>query len=155
MRFYSFHFLTTELSSSKFILLFTRSVVSDSLRPHRLQHTRLPCPSPSPGVHSNSCPLSWWCYPTISVQFSPSVMSNSFWPHRLQHTRPPCPSPTPGACSNSCPSSWWCHPTNDRGCSAVPFSSCPQSFPASGSLPMTLAHRNLIKIYIMKLKVTR
>ena len=45
---------------------FSRSVVSDSLRPHELQHARLPCPSPAPGVHSNSCPLSWWCHPAIS-----------------------------------------------------------------------------------------
>ena len=44
---------------------FSRLVVSDSLRPHELQHTRPPCPSPTPGVHSNSCPLSWWCHPAI------------------------------------------------------------------------------------------
>ena len=55
-------------------------------------------------------------------------------PHGLQHARPPCPSPIPGACSNSCPSSWWCHPTILS--SVIPFSSCPQSFPASGSFPM-------------------
>ena len=58
-------------------------------------------------------------------------MSNSLLTHGLQHTRLPCPSPTPGACSNSCPSSWWCHPTISS--SVVPFSSCLQSFPASGS----------------------
>ena len=57
-------------------------------------------------------------------------MSNSFRPHGLQHARPPCPSPTPRACSNSCPSSHWCHPTISS--SVVPFSSCLQSFPASG-----------------------
>ena len=61
-------------------------------------------------------------------------MSNSFWLHGLQHARPPCPSPTPGACSNSCPSSQWCHPTILS--SIIPFSSCPQSFPASCSFPM-------------------
>ena len=66
-----------------------------------------------------------------SVQFSCSVMSNSLWPHGLQHTRLPCPSPTLGSCSNSCPLSWWCHPTVSS--SVVPFSSCLQSFPASGS----------------------
>ena len=66
-----------------------------------------------------------------SVQFSHSVMSNSLWPHGLQHTKLPCPSPTPGACSNSGPSSRWCHPTILF--SIVPFSSCLQSFPASGS----------------------
>ena len=67
---------------------------------------------------------------SFSVQFSCSVMSDSLWPHGLQHTRLPCPSPTPGACSNSCPSSWWCHPTISS--SVIPFSSCLQSFPASG-----------------------
>ena len=68
-----------------------------------------------------------------SVQFSHSVVSNSLQPHGLQHTRPPCPSPTPGACSNSYPSNWWCHPTISS--SVVPFSSCLQSFPVSGSFP--------------------
>ena len=70
-----------------------------------------------------------------SVQFSGSVMSDSLWTHGLQHTRLPCPSPTLGACSNSCPFSWWCHPTISS--SVVPFSSCFQSFPASGSFPMS------------------
>ena len=72
---------------------------------------------------------------SLSVQFSCSVVSNSLWPHGLQHTRPPCPSPTPRTCSNSCSSSWWCHPTISS--SVVPFSSCPQSFPALGSFPMS------------------
>ena len=66
-----------------------------------------------------------------SVQFSCSVISNSLWPHKLQHTRPSCPSPTPGVHPNPCPLSQWCHPTISS--SVVPFSSCPQSFPASGS----------------------
>ena len=70
------------------LLLFSRSAVSDSLRPHGLQHARLPCPSPSPGVCSNSHPLNRWCHPTISS-------------------------------------------------SVVPFSSCPQSFPASESFPVS------------------
>ena len=69
-----------------------------------------------------------------TVQFSHLVMSNSLRPHGLQHTRLPCPSPTPGALSNSCPSSQWCHPTISS--SVVPFS-CLQSFPASGSFPMS------------------
>ena len=64
-----------------------------------------------------------------SVQFSHSVVSNSLWPHELQHARPPCPSRTPGVHPNPCPSSRWCHPTISS--SVVPFSSCPQSFPAS------------------------
>ena len=70
-----------------------------------------------------------------SVQFSRSVVSNSLRPHELQHARPPCPSPTPGVYSNSCPSSWWCHPAISS--SVVPFSSCPQSLPASQSFPMS------------------
>ena len=70
-----------------------------------------------------------------SVQFSRSVVSDSLWPHGLQHSRPPCPSPTPRAYPNSCPSSWWCHPTISS--SVVPFSSCPQSFPASGSFQLS------------------
>ena len=65
------------------------------------------------------------------IQFSCSVMSNSLQPHGLQQTRPPCPSPTPGVYSNSCPLSRWYHPTISS--SAIPFSSCLQCFPASGS----------------------
>ena len=71
----------------------------------------------------------------ISVQFSCSVMSYSSRPHESQHARPPCPSPTPGVHSNSCPSSLWCHPAISS--SVVPFSSCPQYLPASGSFPMS------------------
>ena len=70
-----------------------------------------------------------------SLQFSHSVVSDSLRPHESQHTRPPCPSPTPGVYSNSCPSSRWCHPAISS--SVVPFSSCPQSCPASGSFPMS------------------
>ena len=66
-----------------------------------------------------------------SVQFSCSVMSYSLWPHGLQHVRPPCPSPIPRVYSNSCPLSQWCHPTISS--SVIPFSSCLQPFPASGS----------------------
>ena len=72
-------------------------------------------------------------FPMLS--FSHSVVSNSLWPHELQHIRPPCPSPTPGVYSNSCPSSPWCHPAISS--SVVPFSTCPQSLPASESFPMT------------------
>ena len=70
-----------------------------------------------------------------SDQISCSVVSDSLRSHESQHARPPCPSPTPRVCSNSCPSSWWCHPTISS--SVVPFSSCPQSFPASGSFQMS------------------
>ena len=68
-------------------------------------------------------------------QFSRSVVSDSLGSHGLQHTRLPCPSPTPGACSNSCSSSQWCHPTVSF--SVIPFSSCLQSFPGSGSFQMS------------------
>ena len=82
-------------------------------------------------VSSKSILITLTFYPVRSVQFSHSVVSDSLGPHGLQHARLPCPSPTPGACSNSCPSSGWCHPTISS--SAIPFSSCLQSFPASGS----------------------
>ena len=70
-----------------------------------------------------------------SVQFSRSVVSDSLWRHGLQHTRLPCPSPSSGACSKSCPLSRWCHPTISS--SVISFSSCLQSFPASGSFPVS------------------
>ena len=70
-----------------------------------------------------------------SVQFNHSVMSNSLRPHGLQHTRPPCLTPTPGEHPNSCALSRWCHPTISS--SVIPFSSYLQSFPASGSFPMS------------------
>ena len=70
-----------------------------------------------------------------SIQFSRSVVSNSLRPHESQHIRPPCPSPTPGVHPNSCPSSRGCHPAISS--SVVPFSSCPQSLPASESFPMS------------------
>ena len=74
-------------------------------------------------------------YQFSSVQFNHSVVSNSLWPHGPQHARPSYPSPTPRVYPDSCPSSWWCHPTISS--SVVAFSSCPQSFPASGSFPMS------------------
>ena len=76
------------------------------------------------------------CLRSPSVQFSSVAQSRpTLQPHGLQHTRPLCPSPTPGACSELCPSSRWCHPTDSFSIS--PFSSCLQSFPASGAFPMT------------------
>ena len=98
----------------------------------------------SPGVCSDSCPLSWWCYLTIreinhhpfsSVQFIWSVVSSSLWHHEPQHIRPPCPSPAPRVHPKPCPSSLSCHPTISS--SVVPFSSCPHSFPGSGSFQMS------------------
>ena len=76
-----------------------------------------------------------WNKEITSVQFSRSVVSYSLWPHELQHTRPPCPSPSPEVHTNSCPSSWWCHPAISS--SVIHFSSCPQSLPASESLPIS------------------
>ena len=73
--------------------------------------------------------------PFSSVQFSCSVMSDSLQPHESQQARPPCPSPTPGVHWDSRPSSWWCHSAISS--SVVPFSSCPQSLPASESFPMS------------------
>ena len=75
------------------------------------------------------------CMRYSSVQFSRSVVSESLQPHRLQDARLPCPSPTPRVYSNSCLLIRWCHPTISS--SVVPFSSCLQSFPASGSFPMS------------------
>ena len=76
-----------------------------------------------------------WNILYISVQFSHSVVSDSLRPHESQHTRPPCSSPTPGVHSDPRPSSQWCHPAISS--SVVPFSSCPQSLPASESFPMS------------------
>ena len=70
-----------------------------------------------------------------SVQFNRSILPNSLWPHEPKHARPPCPSPTPGVHPNPCPLSRWCHPTISS--STVPFSSRPQSFPASESFQMS------------------
>ena len=71
---------------------------------------------------------------SVYILFS-SVVSDSLWPYGLQHARPLCTSPTPEVCSNSCPLSWWCHLTSSS--SVIPFSSCLQSFSASGSFPMS------------------
>ena len=95
----------------------------------------------SSGLHNN--PVTWPLklteampsYIYSSVQFSRSVVSDSLRPHESQHARPPCPSPTPGVHPNPCPLSQWCH--SNISSSAIPFSSCAQSFPASGSFPMS------------------
>ena len=88
---------------------------------------------------SEGSSLSWFhafqFHAFHAMQFSRSVVSDSLRPHGLQHDRPPCPSPTPGVHPNSCPSSQWCHPAISS--SVVHFSSCPQSFPASGSFQMS------------------
>ena len=84
----------------------------------------------TPGNHH-----SLWSQITISVQFSHSVMSDSLWPPEPKHARPPCPSPIAGVYPNPYQLSQWCHPAISN--SVVPFSSCPQSFPASGSFQMS------------------
>ena len=80
-------------------------------------------------------PLIELFYLSSSVQFTLLVMSNSLWPHELQHARPLCLTPTAGVHPNPCPLSQWCHTAISS--SVIPFSSCPQSFPASGSFPMS------------------
>ena len=79
------------------------------------------------------------CPAFSSVQFSHSVVSDSLRPHESQHARPPCPALAPRVHPNPCPSSRWCHPTISS--SVIPFSSCPQSFPALGSFPTKSALR--------------
>ena len=83
------------------------------------------------GLQSQTRLRDW----TELLLFNHSIISNSLWSHGLQHTRLPCPSPSPRACSDSCPLSQWCHPTISS--SIICFSSCPQSFPASGSFPVS------------------
>ena len=86
------------------------------------------------GINVSSLDLSFLIYKmggVPSAQFSCSVISDPLWPHEPQHARPPCLSSTPAVYPNSCPLSRWCHPTISS--SVIPFSSCPQSFPASGS----------------------
>ena len=123
------------------------SVMSVSLLPHGLQSARLLCQWGFPGKNTGmSCHfLLQGIFPTQGLNpgflhCSQSVSSvtqscPTLRLHRLQHTRPPCPSPTSGVYSNSYPLSQWCHPTTSSF--VVPFSSCPQSFPASGSFQMS------------------
>ena len=136
----------------------SRSIVCDSLRSYWLYVAArflrpwdfsrqeywsvLPFPSPGdlphPGMELTPPALRAGSLRSVqfsSVHFSRSVVSDSLWPHELQHARPPCPSPTTGVHANSCPSSRWCHPTISS--SVVPFSSWPQSLPASESFPMS------------------
>ena len=87
------------------------------------------------GRKGNSTLVTSYLLSISSVLFSRSVVSDSLWPHELQHARLPCPSSTPRAYSNSCSLSQWCHPTISS--SVIPFSLCLQSFPASGSFPMS------------------
>ena len=81
---------------------------------------------------------------SLLLLFNCSVLSDSLWPHGLQHARLSCPSLSPGVCSNSCPLSRWCHPAISS--SVVPFSSCPQSFPASGSFPWVSSSHQMARV---------
>ena len=134
--------------------------MSDALRPHGLPSTRLLCPwnslgkntgehchsllqgiFPTQGLNPGSCItgrfFTLWATREVvvgSVQFSHSVLFHSLRLHGLQQTRPPCPSPTTWVYPNSCPLSRWCHPTISSF--VIPYSSCPESFPALGSFPM-------------------
>ena len=91
------------------------------------------------------CIGTWNVGSIRSVQFSRSLISDSLWPHEPQYARPPCPSPTPRVHPNPWPSCRWCHPTISS--SFVPFSSCPQSFPASGSFQMTQLSASKLTMY--------
>ena len=108
----------------------------------------LPLPSPKEGVK--------WCVTEFttgffgSVQFSCSVVSDFLLPHGPQHARPPCPSSTAGVYPNSCPLCRWCHPTISS--SVVPFSSCLQSFPASGSFQMSQLFNQVAKVLEFQLQ---
>ena len=109
------------------------------LREERPQsiHTKIwnPLPRRPGALDAESSITSSFTRPPSLLLFSRSVLSDSLPPHGLQHAGLPCPSPTPRVCSNSCPLSRGCHPTISS--SVVPFSSCPQSFPGSGSFLMS------------------
>ena len=109
---------------------------------HHHLHSHKTIPS-SPQTPSHPM-LLLWSHIFSSVQFSRTVVSDSLWPHELQHARPPCPSPTPRFHSDSRPSSQWCHPTISS--SVGPFSSCPQSFPASGSFQISQLFDEVAKV---------
>ena len=107
-------------------------------------------------IHPWYTPFPIWnqsvvpCSVLSSVQFSLSVVSDSMRPHELQHARPPCPSPAPRVYPNSCPSSQWCHPAISS--SIIPFSSCPQSLPASGLFRWVKSLYEVAKILELQLQ---
>ena len=149
----SYHLLLTFISTVSILFFLPTSILTILITSISLPS---PCPcssllpnSAQPLTTSSGCIFSkmWLFHPTWSLHsivhnycsellFSHSVVPDSLRHHGLQHARLPCPSPSPRACSNSCPSSQWWHPTILS--SAIPFSSCLQSFPASGSFPMNL-----------------
>ena len=130
-----------------FVCVLSCSVISYSLHDHSLSgssvcgilQARILEWDTMPSFRESSWPKDWTQVSYIScigsVQFSHSVVFNFLQPHEPQHTRPPCPSSAARVYPNPCPLSWWCHPTISS--SVVPFSSCPQSFPASRSFPMS------------------
>ena len=111
---------------------------------------------PSARHSKDTTKLSWtiielsWSSEFLSFQLSCSVVSNSLWPYGLQHTRPPSLSPIPGVYSNPCPLSQWYHPAISS--SVVPFSSCPQSFPASGSFQWVSSSHQVAKVLEFQLQ---
>ena len=140
-----FPIITTSLLSSllvpDFLRCWDRKLGKYSwadLLPHAIYPTSCYTSNTSPHVFlplhvlNTTSSLHFYCF---HPQLSHSVMWDSSRPHELQHARPPCPSPTPRVYSNSCPLHWWCHPVISS--SVIPFSSCLQSFPASGSFPMS------------------
>ena len=118
------------------VLLRALIFLGDVIHSHYFSHHHPVCGLP-PYLQLRLCSYLHACVATCHflLQFSCSVMSDSLRPHEPQHARPPCLSPTPGVHPNSCPLSRCCHPTISS--SVVPFSSCPQSFPASGSFPVS------------------
>ena len=124
--FFSFIFISWRLITLQYCSVFCHTLIWISHGFTCVSHNEPPSHPPSPShpfLHIHS------------VQFSCSVVSDSLQPHESQHARPPCPSPTPGVYSNSRPLSQWCYPAVSS--SVIPFSSCPQSLPASGSFPMS------------------
>ena len=135
---YPIRTITQVMSSVNSIFLRTSlSVPLESCAPIQVLASVLHGQLPSWGHATNSFHsfLSWYVSLMKYSQFSHSVVSDSLRLHGLQHARLPCPSPSPRTCSNSCPSSQWWHPTISS--SVIPFSSDPQSFPASGSFQMS------------------
>ena len=90
------------------------------------------------------CSTEWEKWVQGSERFQFSSVPKSLWPHGLWHARLSCPLPCPGVCSNSCPLSQWCHPTISS--SAISLSSCPQSFPASGSFQRVSSSHQVAKV---------
>ena len=129
------HYDLSSISAPLCLSFFTFGKASESLGPSEFSSFLINSYSPTSHPKGNFLREVSFDIQFSSVHFSRSVMSDSLRPHESQHTRPPCPSPTPGVHSDSRPSSQRYHPAISS--SVVPFSSCPQSFPASESFPMS------------------